>query len=455
MLSLLANSYSHSRYLKTSVLQPPSLDPILSLSLNVDGTDTFGNYNGTVFGNCITSTRATNSNTKSLESDNAVNSNKYVKLPDITLNQSAGITVSFWFYMYSGIEPSGDNVVIEANANGSAQFLVVGYRRFKDKYRIGNNANGIFFTPPDQWNHLVFSYQNEYLNAYVNGVKVITDAYQINNSFSLLQNLSIGRNVSNLGTARSHDGHIQEFKMWNRKLTDTEMVSVYSYIQPPPSYTISQINLMIDMRLDDNLYNAVSGGIQPTGFNVVYNDTEKHEGTHSFQGNGSNTTNYIHFDSLGTQLPSDQGFTYSVWYYYISDPNTDVDFCSVITVQSNALNQHGQTSRLGFTKQSNSNSLYRLIEDATTTWTMATNSWHHIVVSFSNTKLVNLYVDGVHLVVNKYHQYQSVGTYINEIILGRVVLTNTNTNQSSFNGYIDAFHFWNRVLTPTEVSEIS
>ena len=226
MLSLLANSYSHSRYLKTTEVEPPSLDPILSLSLNVDGTDTFGNYNGTVFGNCITNTRATNSNTKSLESDNAVNSTKYVKLPDITLNQSAGITVSFWFYMYSGVAPSGDNVVLEANANASAQFFVVGYRRFKDKYRIGNNANGIFFTPPDQWNHLVFSYQNEYLNAYVNGVKVITNAYQINNNFSLLQNLSIGRNVSNLGTARSHDGHIQEFTMWNRKLTDAECLAL-------------------------------------------------------------------------------------------------------------------------------------------------------------------------------------------------------------------------------------
>jgi hypothetical protein len=86
---------------------------------------------------------------------------------------------------------------------------------------------------------------------------------------------------------------------------------------------------------------------------------------------------------------------------------------------------------------------------------MATNSWHHIVVSFSNTNLVNIYVDGVHLVVDKYHLYQGVGTYIDEIILGRVVLTNTNTNQSSFNGYIDAFHFWNRILSPTEVSEIS
>ena len=455
MLSLLANSYSHSRYLKISPSEPPSLDPILSLSLNVDGTDTYGNYNGTVYGNCITSTRATNFNTKSLEADNAVDSTKYVELPDLTLNQSAGITVSYWFYMYDGVAASGDNVVIEANSNDSSQFIVVGYRRFKDKYRIGNNSNGIFYAVTNAWHHLVFSYQNEYLNAYVDGVKVITDAYQINNKYSLLQNLRIGRNVSNISNARSFDGHIQQFTIWNRKLTDAEMVSEYSNSQLPPSYTISQVNLMIDMRLDNNLYNAVTGGIQPTGFNVVYNDTEKHEGSHSFQGDGSSTTNYIHFDNLGTQLPSDQGFTYSVWYYYISDPNTDADFCSVITVQSNSPNNNGPTSRLGFMKQSNSNSLYRLIEDSTTTWTMATNSWHHIVVSFSNTNLVNIYVDGVHLVVNKYHLYQGVGTYINEIILGRVVLTNTNTNQSSFNGYIDAFHFWNRVLSPTEVSQIS
>jgi hypothetical protein len=213
---------------------------------------------------------------------------------------------------------------------------------------------------------------------------------------------------------------------------------------------IPQANLMIDMRLDNSLYNDVVGGIQPTGFNVVYNDTIKHEGSHSFQGNGSNTTNYIHFDALGTQLPSDQGFTYSLWFYNISDPNTDIDFISIITVQANGLNQFNQNTRLGFIKQQYTNDTYRLIEDATTSWTMSTSSWHHIVISFSNTNEVNVYVDGVHIVVNKYHLYQDVGTYITQIILGRVVLTNQNANQSSFNGYIDAFNFWNRVLTPAE-----
>ena len=226
MLSLLANSYSHSRYLKISPSEPPSLDPILSLSLNVDATDTYGNYNGTVYGNCITSTRATNSNTKSLEADNTVDSTKYVELPDLTLNQSAGITVSYWFYMYSGIAASGDNIVVEANTIDSSRFIVVGYRRFKDKYRIGNNSNGIFFAPTDQWNHIVFSYQNEYLNAYLNGVKIITDAFQINNKYSLLQNLRIGRNVSNISNARSFDGHIQEFTLWNRKLSDGECLAL-------------------------------------------------------------------------------------------------------------------------------------------------------------------------------------------------------------------------------------
>ena len=226
MLSLLANNFSHSRYLKTSEVEPPSLDPILSLPLNVDGTDTYGNYHGTVYGNCITSTRATNSNTKSLESDNAVDSTKYVQLPDITLNQSAGITVSYWFYMYDGVAPSGDNTVIEANTTDSSRFIVVGYRRFKDKYRIGNSSNGIFFTPVNAWHHLVFSYQNQYLNAYLDGAKIITDAFQNYNSFSGLQNLRIGRNVSNLSAARSFDGHIQEFTMWNRKLTDAEALAL-------------------------------------------------------------------------------------------------------------------------------------------------------------------------------------------------------------------------------------
>lgn len=226
MLSLLANSYSHSKYLKISPSEPLSLDPILSLSLNVDGTDTYGNYNGTVYGNCITSTRATNSNTKSLETDNTVDSSKYVELPDITLNEAAGITVSYWFYMYDGVAPSGDNTVIEANTNGSARFIVVGYRRFKDKYRIGNEKNGIFFAGTNVWHKLVFSYQNQYLNAYLDGAKIITDAFQNYNSFSVLQNLRIGRNVSNISNARSFDGHIQEFTLWNRKLSDGECLAL-------------------------------------------------------------------------------------------------------------------------------------------------------------------------------------------------------------------------------------
>jgi len=201
----------------------------LRLTLQTDGTDKTGNYSGVVFGDCIDNTRA-KYGSWSLTSDGLVNSTKYIEMPQVDLIHDMGMSMSFWFYNESGIS-TGDTRMIEADTDGTNQnrFYIEQYRTDRTKFRFGDDANGIFFaTPTDAWHKFVLTITSlDYINIWIDDVKQVNNLFDNNIMPNTLDaGWRIGRNISNLDSLCSFGGSIQEFKIWNRVLTDTEIIDV-------------------------------------------------------------------------------------------------------------------------------------------------------------------------------------------------------------------------------------
>jgi len=201
----------------------------LRLTLQIDGTDKTENYSGTVFGDCIDDTRA-KYGSFSLTSDGIVNSTKYIEMPQVDLIHDMGLSMSFWFYNESGLS-TGATRMIEADTDGNTQdrFYIEQYRTDRTKFRFGDNAACIFFAAPtDAWHKFVCTVTGtDVINIWIDDVKVVSNVSDVNTMpITLDAGWRIGRNISNLSNLCSFDGSIQEFKIWNRVLTDTEIIDV-------------------------------------------------------------------------------------------------------------------------------------------------------------------------------------------------------------------------------------
>lgn len=201
----------------------------LRLTLQTDGTDKTGNYNGVVFGNCINNTRA-KYGSWSLTSDGVVGSTKYVEMPAITFDSSKGMSMSFWFYNESGLS-TGQTRMIEAKRqnNTISQFYIEQYKNDRTKFRFSDNTGCIFYASPlNSWHKFVVTITAlDVVNIWIDNIKVVSN-------ITVLQGMSdsfdagwrIGANNSNVANLCSFAGSIQEFKIWNRVLTDTEAIDV-------------------------------------------------------------------------------------------------------------------------------------------------------------------------------------------------------------------------------------
>ena len=229
------------------------------------------------------------------------------------------ITISAWVWVDSGLG------------------TVVGWAGESDKYWFAFNQNegggntriywyleGVnnlysgYFTSTDNWHYITVSYDkdagSENQRAYFDGVLIAnaTDTAQIGASTA---NLSIG----NTETDRyPFDGYIDEVRIWNRSLSDEEILATYK-IEMGKYY----LN-MTDQAEDTYTY---YGWINDTNGNSNQTETR----TITF-GEGGDTTN----PSLTVSSPTNTTLTSSnISITYLVSDNIAVDVCWVINVTDN------------------------------------------------------------------------------------------------------------------------
>jgi hypothetical protein len=191
-------------------------------------TDTVGSNNWTNSGGAFTSSGKINS-AISFNANGAIG--QYCEAPSISLSSAASL--SFWFYSY-GAQPQHAGVLFKASdVNGDqpiygAQVELPGNVLYFLSQGSSAGAALTYTFQHNTWYHfvLVFDGPNQRLSMYVNGTMRL-DTTNIN--FTALYNpttkLKMGMQKS---SDRSFQGKLDEIGIWNRVLTDAEVLALYN-----------------------------------------------------------------------------------------------------------------------------------------------------------------------------------------------------------------------------------
>jgi len=198
---------------------------VLLLHMNNDWLDTSGEgNNGSASGALFSTNSKLGSYAGSFDGINdKLNCGSYS-----SLNLQTTLTVSAWINLDTVTPAHGfHSSIIGDNANSNWWFYVgnnakLGFLRFKGTYdAIGSNAD----IPAEQWVHVVVTYNNSAINE----ARIYIDG-QLDKQGSLdgpIDALSDYIVVGDRGDTHHLDGRIDELAVWNRVLSDDEVLEIY------------------------------------------------------------------------------------------------------------------------------------------------------------------------------------------------------------------------------------
>jgi hypothetical protein len=200
------------------------------LHYNFEGgtaTDLFNQYHGVVLGGCVVSTRS-KYGSYSTFSDGQALGDKYIVIPGIRFVNESGLSISL--FVYTVAQPAGgDCKVFEL----TKEKLMIWGRVASNSFNFANGTE--FLMPLATWNHLVITITpNSNIKVYVNNVLTVTETILsvyptgtlINPGTVPKDKGALNKSISSLH--RSHNGHIDDFKIFNRVLSATDINALFN-----------------------------------------------------------------------------------------------------------------------------------------------------------------------------------------------------------------------------------
>ncbi|MBI2273886.1 MAG: HYR domain-containing protein [Bacteroidetes bacterium] len=236
--------------------------------------------------------------------------NDNISIPANPVLNSPTFTVESWIY------PTGGTITVQHVLSKSSGFGTTGYKFPKTNDRWSSfsfdlSVDGEWQTVTaqfpqsalNQWNHLSATYDGYFMRMYLNGqlvgTKEITGTYTGNE-----EGLTIGNQP---GRAESFKGVIDEIRVWNRALSQCEIINNMQSCELSGDYNenynglSSQLGLSAYYRFNQGLVNQNN-----TAHNVLVDSS----------GNGNHGT-LNNFDLTGTSSTWVQGKVYGVCDYFV------------------------------------------------------------------------------------------------------------------------------------------
>lgn len=380
----------------------------------------------------------------------------YINVPDSpSLRLTGNMTISAWvkiqscpgsyaFILEKG-DTDNDNYGLYLNSSCYPNFE---YTDSGSQYRVHVQSVGVGAVP-GQWTMLTFVYDdtNDRVRFYTNGVM----QQNIANANSLLGNqtsdLWIGR--QNYGANYYyHTGGMDEVRIYNRALTDTEVASLYSS-GSVRRLAPTNLGLLAYWSFNEGT-STIAGDFSGNGNHGTLQSFANPATATSGWGDGrfgsglnfDGTNDYI---STTRQYSNPQTFTISGWFKTTSaNGRKIVGFENVQTGEGGAsYDRHiymGTDGRIRFGWYPGS------IVTVTSTNTLNDGKWHHFLATH-NGSTGQLFIDGVSQGTNtgspqSYSGYWRVGSY--------KLATWTNGGDGYFDGAIDDIRIYDRVLSAEE-----
>lgn len=336
----------------------------------------------------------------------------YVEVNDFDFSDNDEFSISTWFYLDTA--PSADHTIITKEASGFTSRV---FRIYIDNAtsnivaNIGDGATSYTtlvtsstVVQTNQWYHIAFSYDSNTARLYVNGA--LDNA--TNNSQTVIDNSTSIRIGSAHDSGFEFPGRIDEVKIYNYGLSETQVVKDYNINQTvlgsfgsieattledgignPPVVHIPFDDKSSSTALDKsgNGNNATLTGSPSWGQN-------KETGTASISLNGStqyaslpdNILDSYNTGTVSTWFKWENNGSYQVLFSYTDDTVTDYIYSLQITTSGNI----EQVLRLTGTNQFTSTSVMTLSE----------NQWYHVAATNDGSNY-KIYLNGTEIQMNE------------------------------------------------------
>ena len=407
--------------------QAPTNGLVAYYPFNGNANDAVGTNHGAVNGATLTTDRKGNA----LNAYSFNGGSNYIQIPHSnTFNITGVITISVWINSNS---ISSQRIIDKTTVGGSDAWMADLRPNGQIRFIVANaGSNGqtqaqsdAVFTNNNQWYHFVVTYDNNNVRFYKDGL-IINTKIQTGSSINNSNPLRFGAN--SLLNGDWFNGKLDDIRIYNRALTDTEVQQLYQAEAPPIDLNTG---LVAYYKMDGNAQDASGNSNHGTAQNGVTFGTDRF-------GNAGKAASFDGVDdritaphSSSIYFTNSQPYTTSIWFKPISNTQSFM----ILKNANYGLQWRGITNTLGFY-----NGTYHY--STKNNWVL--NQWYHITLIDNGTDKVSLYINGI-LDKADNQNPSRFGNYSLE--MGKW----EEPNQIFFNGSLDDIRIYDRALSDAEV----
>jgi hypothetical protein len=373
---------------------------------------------------------------------------------------TGGYTIAFWFYITSLANVQFLNMATGSSGTSKRIFisLLSGTMKIFSYNRSGKSQN-VFNPSTSTWYHFVWTLNTSSVSIiYINGV--------YNNTYSSVDYINnVFNNNNYFGFISTGNINIDDFRYYNRVLNQTDITNLYNYnnsissplnLNSDPSlclYYTFDISTNTVSNYAQNVYGTVDATYN-NGASANYTDLS-YVGTAGLKLLGTNN-GYVQLLPTSvvntTNFISNSGMTFACWFYSKSslsnakifdfndtydsyNNNIFVSMNASSSISTNVYTSPTTSSTVSLATNYNNSILYHFV------WTMT--------YSNSQTSSWNIYINATNVSTT------TLKYYPNQVARGSDFLGKSNiSSDPSFNGYIDDFRVYQRVLTQAEINQL-
>jgi YVTN family beta-propeller protein len=342
--------------------------------------------------------------------------------PSLNFVPTSPMSLSFWFKR--GDDSTTANLIGKRNGCGSGEIHYQVAIDPTNRLHLNSGGQIVSFNtipPAGAWNHAAVSFDGGTVSLYLNGELVNSAAITLGGATSA--QLEIG----NSGTCPRFNGQIDDVKIYNRPLSASEVANNYGLV----SWWKGENNSLDSAGNNNGVWSgtpAYAGGIDGEAF--------------SFDGSGNSVT----VPASSKWAFGNGDFAVSFWAYGTTNDDHRPLINNRRTPASDnmwAIEIYPVANRVEFHSG--------LTIFLTATNLLTSSSWNHIAVTRSGSTL-SMYINGV--------PSGSAGnstnfSEINDLQIGRDVMSGNDLLGKSFQGLIDDVKIFSRALSLAEVGTLS
>src|SRR3989338_2159023 len=397
--------------------------------------------NGTVTGATLTTDRKGTAN----RAYSFNGSSDFVNVPhNANLNLTTAITISAWI----NIDPAGkaDYQTILTKQDGVTDPELYMFRlQQSNGFLLGRIQNAAYAVNSitgstdltGAWHHVVFTYDANFLNLYVDGASAATPVAKTITPGTNTAALTIGKTLTLLRFAR---GTIDDARIYNRALSQTEITALYQSYDPGIQVSDLQKGLVGNWKMDGNAKDSTPYANNGTVTGATLTTDRKGQANKAYSFTGS--SDYINVGD-STSLDVTGEITIAGWFYF-----TDISGQRSPCKKGSAPNFWCRTigGQMRVTYNSGGWHVY-----TANSASIVAGSWHHLVWQIKYGSWAKVFTNGAENVGAWSEGDGSAAASTNNDPLQLGGLTD---GPETFTGYVDDFRIYNRVLSATEITAL-